>query len=184
MTSLWFGVVLRVQTCNSICQQRLSLKIIFVLIPGAPGGTDGDIWARISPEALLLFSAFRCYRFRYKSVQRWDNSVGLNSPGCCSGAGSLPPHPVFSHAVSGRSCPSYLPFTPAPSRNCPSQSSTVSGSTKQACWKIYQDEGFSKIGDLRISPSADLILNPFLLSGAKAPAGQLLLLLVTRLQMI
>lgn len=44
--------------------------------------------------------------------QYWDgtHSAGLNSPGCCSGAGSLPCLPVFSHAIAGKSRASNLPL--------------------------------------------------------------------------
>lgn len=77
------------------------------------------------PNILIKpFFVFRCCRFGCKSGQGWDNSAGLNSPWCCSGACSLTAPPAFSHAITSTSCASILSFIPVPSRNCLSQSST------------------------------------------------------------
>lgn len=100
-------------------QQRLSVNISL----SVDLGRREEMMEIFGPNILIKpFFVFRCCWFGHKSGQGWGNPAGLNSPWCCSGA--CPASPVFSHAITGTSCASYLPFIPVPSRNCLSQSST------------------------------------------------------------
>lgn len=129
-------------------QQRLSMNITLSTYLGR----RKEMMKIFGPNILIkLFFVFRCCWFGYKSEQGWDNSAGLNSPWCCSGA-SLRASPAFSHTITSTSCASILPFIQAPSRNFLSQSSTEDWAMVRwsrldrrfSWWGIQQGRRFSK----------------------------------------